>query len=354
MAGSPPIGRIVGSLLLLGLAVGWGGCAKRILARRIVEAPNIQYPAPLPKNAAAPSFLDQTYAQAWMLPVGPPPARLSIAVVEPGDYHLKYKSDFTRKPDQPGKVMDSYGLNSSWQLRAPGAPALPVRGTILLLHGIMESKENMMPWALYLAQRGYRAVLVDLRGHGRSTGAHWITFGVAEANDLRLVTDDLIRRGLAGPRVGLLARSYGASVGLIWAAHDPRVAAIVVLEPYSDPRRAITEFSRAFFPRETALVSDETFAEALARAQRLAGFDWRDADPLAAVRLIRVPILFFHGTEDTWVPIRNSEELKAAAAPGSVLVRMRDETHVSLALRLGSVAARASTWFDRHLAAGAP
>ena len=44
------------------------------------------------------------------------------------------------------------------------------RGTVFLLHGYGLAEFSMVPWAWCLAQEGWRCVLVDLRGHGKSTG----------------------------------------------------------------------------------------------------------------------------------------------------------------------------------------
>ena len=52
----------------------------------------------------------------------------------------------------------------------------------------------MAPWALRLAQEGWQCVLVDLRGHSRSTGPQ-IYFGLQEAHDLSQLLDELARRG---------------------------------------------------------------------------------------------------------------------------------------------------------------
>ena len=51
-------------------------------------------------------------------------------------------------------------------------PMVPVqeRGTVLLLHDYNYQKEHMILWTWLLAQAGYRVVLVDLRGHGESSG----------------------------------------------------------------------------------------------------------------------------------------------------------------------------------------
>ena len=53
------------------------------------------------------------------------------------------------------------------------------RGTVILLHGYGLAQFAMVPWAIRLAQSGWRCVLVDLRGHGKSTGKK-VYFGTRE------------------------------------------------------------------------------------------------------------------------------------------------------------------------------
>jgi alpha-beta hydrolase superfamily lysophospholipase len=48
-------------------------------------------------------------------------------------------------------------------------PAEAARGTVLVLHGIRSDKTWLAGLAKQVAGEGYRAVLPDLRGHGRST-----------------------------------------------------------------------------------------------------------------------------------------------------------------------------------------
>jgi len=296
-----------------------------------------------PKTA---ELFRRTYSQQLRVGVGPPPAELSVGVLEPGNYALKY--DLQVKGDPAGGGSASYSIN--WQFPNPGGPRVKPRATIVLLHGILVTKEYMIHWAIYLAQMGYRTVVVDLRGHGQSTGNR-ITYGAVERVDLRQVLDELKRRGLADGPIGVLGVSYGAAVGLDWAAIDPRVGAVVALEAFSDPRRAIIEFSRGYMPGQVKGVTDSQFASAERQASRIADFGWADADVLGAVRQLRVPVLFYHGAKDTWIPPDHSEKLFAAAPKGSRLGVLPDDNHVILSIRLDPIAQEVAAWFDTHLQA---
>ena len=328
---------------ILGLALS--GCATHILARKIVQAPNTQG-ARKPEDPKRVALFNSAYSQVFSVAVGPPAAHLSVAVVEPGDYDLKYSLELIPNPRGGGRA--NYKI--SWDALAPGAPGVRPKATLVLLHGILVNKEFMVHWALYLAQKGYRTVLVDLRGHGKSTG-DWITFGSVEREDLKQVLNELRRRGLASGPVGALGVSYGAVMALDWAAIDPRVASIVALEPFSDPRKAIVEFSRSYAAEQVVGITDAQFASAEAEAAQLAHFKWADADVLDSVRRLRVPVLFYHGGQDTWIPPAHSERLMAVAPPGSRLQILPDDNHITLSIRLDPIAQDVAAWFDAHLPA---
>lgn len=326
---------------LAGLVFLQTGCVSSILATMAVKAPNQQQVPRAVRDAEYARRFDSVYAQTWRLPVGPPPAVLSLAVVEPGDYQFNYSVEW--KEANGWKWLEP---RFAWKL--PAAPR-SARGTVVLLHGYRDAKENVAHWALCLAEAGYRCVLVDLRGHGRS-GGDFIGFGAFEVGDLTRVLDDLQKRGLAGEQVGLLGVSYGASMGLLLAAHDKRVGAIVALEPFSNAARALVEFAHGVAPREAAEISDADFAAAVAKAARRARFSWSDGDVLAAMEHVTIPVLFIHGAKDTWISPDNSRVLHARAHEPSRLVILPEDEHVILSMRLGDIVPEVRDWFDRYLA----
>lgn len=341
------------ALLGLSLMVAGSGCVTQTLATRIVQAPNrkgVAREVKDPKMRAVLAETDKMYAETWRVPVGPPAAELAVAVLDPGDYKLVLNVKETIGADGGGNI----GLNFEWKTPGPEEKAkavkMPVKGTVVLLHGIMMNKESGLPWALYFAEKGYRVVLVDGRGHGRSTG-DWIGYGAWEAADMVKVADELQRRELVTGRLGVFGISYGAVVALHWAALDPRVGAVVALAPFSDPQRAVEEFARGFSPKLMGTVSDATFAEAEKRAAAMAGFRWSDANVIEAVKRGRAPVLFFHGRRDTWIAPRHSERLAEVAAPGSRRVVLPNDNHVSIAVRFDLIGPEALTWWETKLGA---
>jgi pimeloyl-ACP methyl ester carboxylesterase len=343
--------------LLAGLCLAVGlllsGCVTQMLATRIVAAPNRDG---LPRPFRDPKVLagsDAFYIEIWRSAVGPPTAELAVGVIEPANYHLTYDMKANRDADGKGEFTFNFNCKFLDKDGKRVTSAEPPKATLVLLHGIMMTKEAMMPWAIYFAQQGYRVVLVDLRGHGRSTGK-WIGYGAWEADDLVKVADELQRRGLLAGKLGVFGESYGAAVGIHWAARDPRVATVVALAPFSDPRTAIAGFARGFSPKLAAKLSDETFAKAEAQAAAMAGFAWNDVNVVEAMKRVRVPVLFFHGKFDTWILPAHTEMLQQAAPAGSRREVTPQDDHITLMMRLDLLGPQALAWFDERLRDSAP
>jgi len=334
-------------LLLLALvALPLAGCVSSILAHKVVAPPN--------KSGIKPMFADleilkhapDAFASTWTVSVAQPRADIAVASIEPGDYAFAYDLALDY-PD--GKVPNISRFSAFWRpSKAMVGYAGPPKGTVVLLHGYLQNRNYVTPWAVRLAQAGYRCAVVDLRGHGASTGQH-ISFGAFEARDVSAVIDDLGRRGWDVSRVGILGVSYGASVGLLTAGRDARVAAVVAFEPFASAERAVPELMRAVFAREAGGISDEQFAAAHRKQAKIAGFDWNDADIPAALRRTHAPVLFLHGEADKWLSPEHSRTLFKYAPAGSELQLIPKDNHVSLPLQIDSFERVVLGWFERSL-----
>src|SRR5207237_2274314 len=221
--------KLFALLLLLVPVLGTAGCGG-FFARRMAQAPNT-YPAWLaPKAQLDLAFSWQSLPTfpAGFVDVGPPQARLAYRVVEPADYRVAVSaSNWLER----GRQHFRFSLDATLPGRT-NAWTLSPRGTVLLLHGYGEAQFAMAPWALRLAQEGWRCVLVDLRGHGKSTGRR-IYFGVQEARDLSQLLDRLVRDGEMATPVAAMGESYGAALALRWKAAEPRVGSVVAIAPYA-------------------------------------------------------------------------------------------------------------------------
>src|SRR5262249_7005553 len=157
--------------------------------------------------------------------VGPPAASLSVWIMDPP------QQDLVRVT-----LPNLRGGNMVWCFNRTDRPApsfaAPL-GTLIVLHGIYDSKESFSGvWGRIFASAGYRVVLVDLRGHGRSTG-DWMTYGVVESQDLTKVIDVLEERHLVAGKLGVFGVSYGGAVAIQAAALDPRIQAVATMGAFS-------------------------------------------------------------------------------------------------------------------------
>ena len=199
----------------------------------------------------------------------------------------------------------------------PPAPRAP-RGTILVVHGMGSSARAMSRLGRSLVDAGYRALLVDLRGHGASTGDR-VTFGPGEARDLRAVLDGVERQGLLAHPLGVYGHSLGGVAGLELAAADPRVRAVVSVSAFCSLRNLVRPYLRSYLPEPLAnTIQTRRIDEVVDAIGELVGSD-PDRGALAAVARIEAPVLFVHGTQDVRVPPSHARSLYTAAAGPSRL-----------------------------------
>lgn len=293
------------------LAAG-SGC-QSVLTHFIVSAPNRFHPLRGQVNLKHVSNrLHGVDQQFWVI-VGPPEARLLVSVMEPKN------------------------------------GAMCPRGTVLVVHGIYSSSSSMMGKARDLASAGYRAVLVDVRGHGQSSG-EFLTFGLRESQDLSQVIDALAARGLWAGNLGVVGISYGATTSIHLAGRDPRVAAVVAIAPFNNMRQEVSHFAYATIPFSRKLMADETVQQAINRAGQIARYDPDLASADLAISQTSAPILLMHGDEDGLVPSENSAQLAWAGSGNVSFVQMPGLGHHGIWFdREGDVKRLTRQWFDLYL-----
>jgi pimeloyl-ACP methyl ester carboxylesterase len=221
------------------------------------------------------------------------------------------------------------------------------KATILLLHGIRMDKSSLVPVGLALSDAGYRAVLVDLRGHGESAG-RYLTYGAAESHDLSTLLDGLGER--RNGTVGAYGFSYGAAVTIELSARDPRIGAIVAVAPFSSLRGVTLDYERKYLPSALQIVPDAWFQSAVDVAGERAEFDPDRAVPSERVRESSAHLLLVHGTADTQVPPRHSLAIAQAAGELAERLEIPHATHADMpADATGAIRRATVAWFDRWL-----
>ncbi|HEX3797408.1 MAG TPA: alpha/beta fold hydrolase [Verrucomicrobiae bacterium] len=321
-------------LLLLSTA----GCGT-FIANQLTQAPKA-YPTWFAPKARvmlgfSPKFL--TSFPREYVPVGPPEAKLCYRVVEPADYNLRatetnwfehghHKFDFTFAADFPA---------------APNRWTASPRGTVVLLHGYALAQFSMAPWALRLAQDGWRCVLVDLRGHGRSTGGR-VYFGLHETHDLSQLLDQLDRDGqLTGP-VAAMGESYGAALALRWKNEEPRVKSVVAIAPYAVLSNAVLNLRSDYAP----WVPKYFIKAGLKKLPKVLGVQPGALDPETVMEKSPISALFIAGTDDKIMPLAEVRRLEKLARPDSKLIVVPHATHESIIYFFPDIAQPILAWLD--------
>jgi len=309
-------------LLLAAKLLTYVPAFNRLLSQAIVWGPNSTRIIDPADDPGPDQLARRGIARQLRLAVGPPTASLSLWILDP-----------------PSPSPDSKPENRN------SKPA----GTILVLHGIQDQKGSMLGVGRNLAAHGYRAVLVDLRSHGRSSGG-WLTYGVQDGRDLAQVLDALDQQGLRAGKVGVYGPSYGGAAALQLAAHDPRVRAVVTVATFRSLRDVAPGYVRKFLPLVGWVMSDAQVQADIDGAGRLAGFDPDAANSVAAIARTDARVLLFHGRCDSRISYHQAEALRAAAPQRTKLILLDGETHASIMDdRTGVIAKESVAWFDQWL-----
>lgn len=179
------------------------------------------------------------------------------------------------------------------------------KATAVLLHPMMVDRDWFLPLGRRLARAGWDVVLPDLRRHGHSGGAR-TTWGAREKHDIRRIIDCLLEDNLVSSEVYAMGASLGGCVAVQYAAVDPRCRGVLALAPPT----GVEGYIRCTWP----LATDEFIRAAIARECQEGGYRPEDASAVAAARQLRCPLIVVHGRLDVTVPVRQGEEVHAAAA----------------------------------------
>ncbi len=275
-----------------------GGCANSI-AERMVAAPNGEYHALYPHYTSIPagvaSAIDQDSQAVHLrrMPVESGAVSLRMVVLEPAD------APFARI------------AQGEW--RRAWKPTLrePV-GTVILLHGLWGSIDYLTDHGVAFANAGWRTVILELRGHGESTG-NTVTYGNTESRDVIEVLERLRADGTLHGPVALVGWSLGGAVAIMAAGRGAPVDAVVAVAPFAHLRDVAPNFAAQFGGWFSWLATDGLADRVIARAGVIGGFDPIADSPLALVPHVHQPLLLVHSSADDLIPVTQSKRLADAA-----------------------------------------
>jgi len=225
----------------------------------------------------------------------------------------------SQKPEDVGIV--SYdGLKLSGRF-LPAADRDAAKGTVLLMHGYhTDALYEFAGIYDFFHREKYNVLLCDQRAHGKSGGTY-LTFGIRERYDCRSWIRYLNGRLGEEKPLWLMGVSMGSSTVLMASGFDlpGNIRGIIADCGYTSPYDII----KLVLVRNYHLPAPIILPYADIVTHLTAGFGLKEYSTLQALKTNRIPVLFIHGDNDTFVPFEMSKQnYTACTAPKLFL-----ETH---------------------------
>lgn len=190
--------------------------------------------------------------------------------------------------------------------------------TVVLVHGFGSSKEAMGGYVAMFHRLGYNTLTPDTRGQGQSQGKV-ISYGYYESRDyLKWVKQVIAKQGPQSQVVLFGVSMGGATTMMTSGLKTPsQLKAYVEDCGYTDAQAEITYQAKQMYHLPYWPMVPLTSAVAKAKA----GFYFKDANAVAAVKKNHKPMLFIHGGADSFVPTKMVYQVyRADAGPKQLLV----------------------------------
>ena len=201
---------------------------------------------------------------------------------------------------------DGTQLHGWW---LPAKPGVPLKGTVLHLHGNGGNLAYHLGAVAWLPEQGYQVLMLDYRGYGLSQGKPGLP---TVYQDIDAAFDWLEQQpSVQGQPMIVLGQSLGGAMGVHYLSQHPQQRArlkAVVLDGVPASYREVGQFALSTswltWPLQVPL-------------------SWLVPDADSAVYAMPdmkdVPVLIFHSMDDPIVPLSNGIRLYQAAPPPKVL-----------------------------------
>lgn len=186
----------------------------------------------------------------------------------------------------------------------------PAPSAVVVVPGFWRDRRHasMVRLARFLVAGGYRAVVMDPRGHGESEGTYG--FNQHEHHDVAAVIHDLLHTNATISSVALVGFSYGGAIAISAIARHRElpVSSLLLIS-------SVADFAM-IFPRLNPFTMHRHIA--LSQALRTPRFSWnvRKTAKLRALDDmpdVHVPVCFIHVKNDWLINHRHSVALYEAA-----------------------------------------
>lgn len=200
---------------------------------------------------------------------------------------------------------DGLTLHGKFYEHKPGAPIE------LMFHGYKGTAERDLCGGVHRCfEIGHSAFIVDHRAAGESDG-RVITFGVKESLDAVQWANFIVEKVDPDARIIMTGISMGAATVLTAASMElpSNVVGILADCGYTSTKDIIKKVMR-----DMKLPANMLYPLARLSARLFGGFDPEERSPIESMKSTKLPVIFFHGDADDFVPCYMSEQNFEACA----------------------------------------
>jgi alpha-beta hydrolase superfamily lysophospholipase len=226
------------------------------------------------------------FSKTWLLFTGPKYAK------KEDNFLRDYKYETVSLKTADGKDI------AAWYAKTDSAS----KGTVVLFHGLGNSKSSLINESNEFRYMGYDVMLVDFRGHGNSSG-YTTTIGYRESEEVKLAYDWLINKG--EKKIFLFGTSMGA-VAIIkaMAENKMQVAGAIVEMPFGSLHQHMKARAKTLgFPKQPFGIL-VTFWTGVRR-----DFNGFKLNTYKKAEDVSCPVLFQWGNNDHLVPQAEAENI---------------------------------------------
>ncbi|WP_293251902.1 MULTISPECIES: alpha/beta hydrolase [unclassified Microcoleus] len=227
----------------------------------------------------------------------------SVIQKTPDAFNIPYEEVWLPVNGRSPKTPKTDKIHGWW---LPTANQQPL-GTLLYLHGKGFNIGANINQSYRFRQLGFSVLLIDYRGYGRSQGSFPSESRIYE--DAETAYNYLVKqRQLSPSDIFLYGHSLGGAVALELAVAHSEAAGLIVQSSFTSMLDMVERQSlMRLFP--VRLLLTQKF------------------DSLNKVKLLKIPVLFAHGTADPLIPAPMSEKLYAASGEPKQILLIPNAKH---------------------------
>jgi len=211
----------------------------------------------------------------------------------------------------------------AWYAKTDSVP----KGTVVLFHGLANSKSSLIRESNEFSYLGYNVMLVDFRGHGNSDG-YTTTIGWYESEEVKLAYDWLQKKGES--KIFLWGFSMGATA-IIKSIHDYdlKPAGVILEMPFGSLHRHMKGRAPTLgFPKEPFGVL-VTFWAGVRR-----GFNGFNYNTNRFAEKLNCPVLYQWADKDIYVTKKEAENIfNSIASTKKKMITYKNAVHGSLVIQ---------------------